>query len=129
LELPQDWSEYDSENEGTYAFFNTKEWSGNLRITPFRFENNGGEKNEAINVIQSELVDKPGAVLMTVKSWDAAFYIEADEENMIYYWVTGFKNSLFLISFTFDNDAKGTLQHKTTLETVTQILNTIEIID
>ena len=35
--LPADWDEYDDEEEDTYAFFNSNSWTGNLRISPFRW--------------------------------------------------------------------------------------------
>ena len=38
VKLPENWAEYD-DAENTYAFFNTEKWSGNLRITHFRWQN------------------------------------------------------------------------------------------
>lgn len=38
LTLPVDWKEYEDGEEDTYAFFNAKSWTGNFRVTPFRWK-------------------------------------------------------------------------------------------
>jgi hypothetical protein len=127
LKLPENWAEYDDE-ENTFAFFNTEKWSGNLRITHRRWENveEGIDKASLYN--QSELTDSPGAILVKLNKWDATFYIkEANEGDIIYFWITGSKNDLFICSFTFDKPFLHTHWHNDELIVVSEIPGSIKI--
>jgi hypothetical protein len=122
--LPENWAEYDDE-EGTYAFFNTDKWSGNFRITPFRWE---GNPNKAIEYISSELKENANAVAIKIGDWDAAFYSKkATDGTLIYFWTTGTQNYVFLCSFSVDMDMIGTDLHEQELAVVENILNNIEL--
>ena len=122
--LPENWSEYE-DDEGTYAFFNTDEWSGNLRITPYRWE---GDSNKAAEYINDELNNNPDAVAIKIGDWNAAFYSrETSDDSLIYFWATGGGNHLFLCSFTVDKNMFGTEKHDKELSIVEEVLNNIII--
>jgi len=122
--LPKNWSEYEDE-EGTYAFFNTDEWSGNLRITPYRWPD---DSDKAPEYIKDELNDNPNAVAIKIGDWDAAFYSkEAKDDCLIYFWAMGIRNHLFLCSFTVDKNMVGTEKHDKELNIVENVLNNIGI--
>jgi len=124
--FPENWSEYDDGDEGTYAFFNTTEWSGNLRITPYRWEEEGEDKG--LQYVQDELKENENAVLIHLGDWEAAFYSgKASEDSIIYYWVIGFKNTLLLCSFTADKDLVGSEKHNKELMIVEEVLSGIKI--
>ncbi|HEY8999725.1 MAG TPA: DUF3805 domain-containing protein [Mucilaginibacter sp.] len=123
--LPENWSEYE-DDEGTYAFFNTSEWSGNLRITPYRWEEGGVDKGP--QYVQDELNENEDAVLTKLGDWEAAFYSgEASEDSIIYYWMIGFESTLLLCSFTADKEFIGSESHNKELVIVEEILSSIRI--
>lgn len=129
LKLPQNWSVYD-DAENTFAFFNTEKWSGNLRITHFRWTNDDPGIDLALQSIQSELKNRPNALKVRLNDRDAAFYDdETDDGSILYYWVTGSKNDLFLCSFTFDKPFLSTDWHNNELIIVSEILASLKIID
>jgi len=132
LRLPENWSEY-NDADNSSSFFNAQEWSGNLRITSFTWDNTGiGEKNDrAEEYIQSELSDNANAILVKVGEWDAAFYSKEtkDKKDVIYYWATGLKNNLFLCSFTIDKSFFNTDRNNSELTVVEEILGSIRILN
>lgn len=80
--LLENWSEYEDDDE-TYAFFNTTEWGGNLRITLLRWESEN--MNKSPQYVQDELNHNENAVLTNLGDWGAAFYSgEASEDSIIY---------------------------------------------
>ncbi|RYY33696.1 MAG: DUF3805 domain-containing protein [Sphingobacteriaceae bacterium] len=102
LQFPEHWVEYEDE-ANTYAFFNHHEWQGNLRITHFYIQADFKSDTDKTNgYIDDELNDNPDAVIITLGEWKAVHYVRYndDENSIIYYWVTGLHNNLFLISFT-----------------------------
>jgi hypothetical protein len=48
-------------------------------------------------------------------------------DSLIYFWVTGVRNYIFLCSFTVDKDMVGTKKHDNELVIVEEILNNISI--
>jgi hypothetical protein len=123
--FPENWSEYE-DDDGTYAFFNSATPSGNFRITPFRWQSGN---NRAHSYIQDELNDNLNAVSIKVGNWDGAFYSKkADEDNLIYFWITGFENTVFLCSFTVEQEAVGTKRHDSELNTVDEIINSLTLV-
>ena len=128
LKLPANWAEYD-DAENVFAFFNTEKWSGNLRITHFRWEGVDADTDKAFLYNQSELKDNPGAISIKLKEWDATFYSkETDDKDIIYYWITGSKNDLFICSFTFDEPFLNTDWHNNELIVVREIIGSLQII-
>jgi hypothetical protein len=122
--LPDNWSEYD-DDEGTYAFFNTDKWSGNLRITPNKWENS---PDIASTIIAGELKNNPKAVATKIGKWDAAFFSQkGSDETLNYFWTTGTQNYIFICSFSVDMEFLGTDAHNKELSVVETILGNIEI--
>jgi len=129
LKLPENWAEYDDEDDN-FAFFNTEKWSGNLRITHFRWKNVVDESDKAALYSGSELAKNPSAIVVKLGLWDATFYSQEtkDGEGIIYFWYTGSKNDLFICSFTFDKSFFGTDWHNNELIVVSEILSSVQII-
>ena len=124
--LPENWAEYE-DDEGTFAFFNAHEWTGNLRLTPIRYSSRKDE-NEAAKYIRKESTKNEGAVITKVGDWDAAFYTKSlDDGNFMYYWVTGTGNIIILCSFTIDKSFLNTKKHEEELLIVEGILNSIQL--
>lgn len=107
LTLPTGWFEYDDSEEDddsmTYAFFNssTEDWSGNLRITPYRWSKSGDPTvDNAARHVQSVLKDTPDAVKIKLGQLVLAFYTEEDsdgeETKAFYYCVGGVLDDLFV---------------------------------
>ncbi len=128
LKLPENWAEYDDE-DNVFAFFNTEKWSGNLRISHLRRQNDEKEVNDASFYTGSEFADKPGVMKVKLGDWDATFYSKGTNEgDIIYFWATGSKNDLFICSFTFDKPFLGTDWHNNELIAVGEILGSIKVI-
>src|SRR5688572_20031613 len=103
LTLPADWDEYDDGEEDTYAFFNSKSWTGNFRITPFRWTHVvDPNEDKAAEFIADELSENTGATKIRFGDFDCAHYkkdVKQDDDSLIvYYWATGKKNNLFICS-------------------------------
>ena len=130
IQLPENWSEYDDddENQNTYAFFNSKQWSGNLRISFIHWKGTSN-KDKANNYIQSELLENENVCIIKINDRNAAFYSkESVDNNLIYFWITGAKNNLFICSFTVDKSHLETDSHTRELGVVEQILHSIEVL-
>ncbi len=130
LTLPDEWEEYDDESEDSFAFFNAVNWTGNLRITPFSWQSSiDPNENKAAQYILDELLENPGAVKITLKNFDCAFYkkslLQDGDDLIIYYWILGDKNELYLCSFTIDRKNEQSNQNVIELETVQSILESI----
>ena len=101
--IPSHWAEYD-DDEGTFAFFNTREWTGNLRITPLTVKNAG--ENTINRYVKDELNSNAGATSKTLGLYPCAYYVklvERDEETLFsHYWITGQADTVFICSFTTD---------------------------
>ncbi len=132
LTLPADWDEYDDGEEDTYAFFNSKSWSGNFRVTPFRWTQvTVPNEDKAANFITDELSENEGAIKMKLGNFDCAHYKkdtqQDDEALVVYYWATGIKNILFICSFSIDKKQELTKQNQAELRIVQNIIKSIKI--
>ena len=87
MKLPDEWEEYEDDNEGTYAFFNTKSWSGNLRITPLRISN--ADNNMVVEFLKSELEKNEGALQINIEKHTIVSFKTYSTQNakefVIYY--------------------------------------------
>ncbi|TMI70670.1 MAG: DUF3805 domain-containing protein [Bacteroidetes bacterium] len=134
LTLPIDWEEYDDDetDERTYAFFNIKEWTGNFRITPFRWTNLvHPTEDKAAKYIAKELRKNHGATKITLGDFDCTYYrkdfLQDGDDLVIYYWITGKRETLFICSFTIDKKHEETEQSKVEMEIVQDIIRSIQI--
>jgi len=123
--LPANWAEYelDEDEKNTNGFFNTGEWSGNLRITPFDFE-----IKEPEQLINNELA-KHNAERINWNNISGIFYEEdAEFEDSLYmrYWYLIAQNRLYLCSFAVDPKDKDTENSGKELETVIKILKSLK---
>lgn len=128
LEIPSNWAEYDDE-DNVSAFFNSEEWTGNLRITAFRWPVDV-EVDKAFEYIASELDENPGAIRIKLGEMEAAFYTkEAANDCIIYYWVTGKGINLFLCSFTIDKSSFNTIRNEEELTVIETMLSSLKILN
>ncbi len=73
--IPTYWAEYDDDDEGTYAFFNTEIWTGNLRITPAILGHDTEAPNDKFkNLIEGEIKDNEGAIKTYIGNYECAHY-------------------------------------------------------
>ncbi|MGY3214700.1 DUF3805 domain-containing protein [Mucilaginibacter sp. HD30] len=112
--LPDDWDEYDDGEEGTFCFFNTAKWNGNLRITPFHWLGTViVDESKAEKYIEDEVRENEGAIRIKIGNFDCAFYkkdlIEDGEKLVIYYWITGKDNDIFICSFTTNKELENSI--------------------
>lgn len=127
LDLPEDWQEYDDGEKDTYSFFNSKAWTGNLRITPFRWENviNPNE-DKALSFVEEEVINN-SAQKIKLNEFDCAHYKKYTSQNnedlIIYYWVAGKNNTVFICSFTTDRDKEAESNNQ--IELVENIIRSI----
>jgi hypothetical protein len=123
LTLPDDWDEYDDgDDKGTFVFFNSKNYSGNLRISPFHWENAKSNENKASEFIDEELNEKKDAMKIKLGKFDCVHY---KKELVIYHWCIGENSDIYICSFTIDKLREQTDQHKTELEIVQDIIKSI----
>lgn len=132
LMLPSDWEEYDDDEEGTYAFFNAKSWSGNFRVTPIRWKNIADpEEDKSAKYIAEEIFENEGATRIKLGKYECAYYkknvVQDAKEHVMHYWTTGKRNILFICSFTIDKEQEQTERHKIELEIVQNIIRSIKI--
>lgn len=133
LMLPLDWEEYDDDetDEGTYAFFDSTEWTGNFRITSFRWTNSGDSGDQAAKYIDEELNDNKGAKKMKFGDFDCVHYkkelLQEGEDLVMYYWLVGRKDNLFVCSFTIEKKQEETEQNKAEINVVQEIIRSIRI--
>jgi hypothetical protein len=131
LTLPEKWEEYDDE-EGTYAFFDTESWTGNFRITPLRWTRpENSNEDQAYKFIVKKTRENEAATKIQLGDFACSFYKEDltnDKENsVIYYWIIGKMNTLFICSFTIDKEQESTKENENALEIVRNIIKSIVI--
>ena len=132
LTIPEYWEEYDDGDEDTYSFFNTMKWSGNFRITSFRWlDIEDPNEDKAAQYISDELTEYNQAIKLKIGNLECAYYkkdFQQENKNLlIYYWTTGTKNDLFLCSFTIDKNQEQTEENKKELQIVLDIIKSIKI--
>jgi hypothetical protein len=132
LTLPENWEEYNDDVEGTSAFFNTKNWTGNLRITPIKWENlEDPNEDKAAKYLAQELKNNENSTRIKIGDFECAHYrkdvLQDGEDLVIYYWITGKKNIVFICSFTIDKKQELTLENEAEIRLVQNIIKSIKI--
>lgn len=121
--LPHNWSEYELLDEkNTNGFFDTSEWTGNLRITPLNIQVDCPSE-----FIKSELTDTDYEEL----TWDkikAFYFSETSDDLYIYYWYLIENLKIYICSFTIDIEIKETDKNHTELVKIEDILKTLKSI-
>ena len=120
--LPENWDEYEDE-KNTNAFFDTTEWTGNLRITPIKTD-----PKKIAELLESEVKDLKGRAekFKTKNGFEGVKYSETDKENFIYYWYLILKDKIFICSFTINLTEKETQKNKMELIKVHEIINSLQ---
>jgi hypothetical protein len=112
--LPENWSEYESDEKNTNAFFDTTNWTGNLRITPLNYYIKNPKEYLEKNKIEKK------AELFDWKNIQGIYFVDNSSNNEINYWFIIENNRLFICSFFI-----GQLNGK---EEIEKELNKVEII-
>ena len=136
LDLPLNWDEYDLQGEeGSYGFFNSQSshWTGNLRVTPLILSPALDDHNRTIEkFIDDELAKHDGAIKIKMGDADCVFYKEEKkfehEPQLLYYWITGKQNFLFVCSFTIDKRRGSTKENRLELAAVEDIIKSIRLV-
>lgn len=123
INLPENWAEYEDE-ENTNAFFDTTNWTGNLRISILN-TNKEITKNHLLNEEANE--NKEVILFKTKNGYDGKKYFEESTEDFIYYWILILENKLAICSFTIDLKNKNTPENKNEFIKVDRIINSIEL--
>lgn len=119
--LPENWDEYEDE-KNTNAFFDTTEWTGNLRITPIKTD-----PKKIAELLESEVKDLKGRAekFKTKNGFEGVKYSETNKENFIYYWYLIVKDKIFICSFTINLTEKETQKNKMELIKVNKIIDSL----
>lgn len=131
MKIPPNWAEYEDE-EGTYAFFDTTNWTGNFRVTPLRMEKPNSQ-DPAKKYIDEEYSENKNLnpIKSTINDFSYVSYTKRpeqnDDNNIIYYWVLGKKDVLFTCSFTINAEKENTADNKVELEKVEKILHSFKL--
>ena len=102
------------------------------RITPFRWTlPTDSNEDQASKYISERIEDNEGAIKIQLGDYPCAFYkedIAGDEDDLvIYYFVLGKMNYLFISSFTIDKKKESTEENDMALKTVQNIIKSIII--
>lgn len=120
--LPEKWAEYE-DDENVNAFFDTENWTGNLRITVIEVN-----KNIDDNYIEEEFKSRPKAKkIITQNSLTGLKYTEESQDGLMYYWQIFHENKLFICSFILNPENDNNL-NKTEIEKVEKIIYSIKAI-
>ena len=117
--LPTNWSEYETDEKGTNAFFNTINWTGNLRITPLNYFI--PKPKDYLSKLQVE----KNALNIKWNNIDGIYYKTKTIDDEMYSWHLIKEHQLFICSFTIGN-LKNENQIQSELLIVEEILKTIE---
>jgi hypothetical protein len=118
--LPEKWAEYE-DNENVNAFFDTENWTGNLRITVVKVA-----KNIDGNYIENEFKSQTKAEKIITQNGITGFkYTEKSQDGLMHYWQLFHKNKLFVCSFLL-NPENETKLNKTEIEKVGKIIDSIK---
>ena len=119
MNLPENWSEYETDEKNTNAFFDNTKWTGNLRITPLDYKVKSSKE-----FLREMLAENNGQNL----NWNnihGIHYVENEKDEIIHYWYLIEKNKFYICSFTIGNLKENTEIEKV-LEKVIGILKSIK---
>lgn len=124
MKIPADWAQYDDE-EGTFAFFDTTHWTGNLRVTPIIADNSDSLKR----YIDHEYNNSPNRI--KVDDFKCVSYVKridrGGDKQTLYFWVFGKSEFIFVCSFTIDTKNEDTSVNKKEIDKVEKIIKSIKI--
>ena len=132
MTLPDDWDEYHDNEDGTHAFFNSSNWTGNFRITTIQWTQVvNSTKESAARFIAEQINCNKGATKVTLGGLDCAHYRkylkQDDYFSVIYFWLTVKKNSLFICSFTIDKSREDTKVNRAELILIQNMIKSIQM--
>lgn len=118
INIPANWSEYETDEKNTNAFFDTTRWTGNLRITPMNYEIKNAKE------FLSEVLDEKNAQKIEWKNVIGISYVENANKEEINYWYLIENNKLYICSFAVGN-LNGKTEKQLELKKVVEILKSI----
>ena len=125
IHLPLNWSEYE-DDENTNAFFDTKEWTGNLRISVLKYYIDNPE--QFLEKRLNELREKNSEKTSFNNGTPCVRYFEKINNDIIYYWYLVIENKLFICSFVIEDEMFNTEKNKLELEKIEKILESIQVL-
>ena len=120
--LPNDWAEYDLEDEkNTNGFFDASGWTGNLRITPLNVQVKSPE-----NFIKNDILENDFTELFW-KEMKCYHFSESSNDLYVYYWYLIESNKIYVCSFTIEYDEnKESFATKTEIKKIEEILKSLQ---
>ncbi|MBN8567979.1 MAG: DUF3805 domain-containing protein [Flavobacteriales bacterium] len=119
--LPNNWSEYELQDENnTNGFFDTTDWTGNLRITPLSVR---------VNNPKDFLKKEIKVETLREINWENIYGMHYSEESgnfFIYYWYLIEKQRIYICSFTINIENKLSSKNINELEKIEKILKTLK---
>lgn len=119
MNLPENWSEYETDEKNTNAFFDTTKWTGNLRITPIDY------KVKNTKEFYRETLAKNNGQDLNWNNIYGIHYFEIEKDQEIHYWYLIEKNKSYICSFTIGN-LKEKYEVEEELKKVIEILKSIK---
>lgn len=129
------WQEYDDGDDSTHAFWHETEtsWTGNFRITTFQWPDTTAiHEDKACEYITTEIAENADAQRIILGKNDCAYYKKESQldglANVVYYWITGKQNHIFICTFAFDKIQEAMLIHERELTSIQNMIASIKII-
>ena len=119
IKLPENWSEYETDENNTNAFFDTIKWTGNLRITLMNYNIENPD-----NFLNKILIEKEGENI-NWKNIRGIYYVETKNNEEMNYWYLIENNKFFICSFLVGN-LKGKKEIENELIKVENTLKTLK---
>ena len=121
INIPENWSEYETDEKNTNAFFNTTQWTGNLRITPMNYEIKNSKD------FLKEILREENGQHIDWNNIRGIYYVRNKINEEINYWYLIENNKLYICSFTVGNLIRKT-EKEIELNKVTEILKSIKTV-
>lgn len=135
FKLADGWAEYDDGDDSTHAFWHesAESWTGNFRITAFRWPNvTDPNVDKAGEYIKTEIAENADAQIIRLGQQDCAHYKKESQQDgdgqVIYYWITGARNDIFICTFSIDKEQEATPINNRELESVQEMISSIKLI-
>jgi hypothetical protein len=119
MNLPENWSEYETDEKNANAFFDTTRWTGNLRISTMDYK----VKNPK-EFLRGTLTENNGKDI----NWNninGVYYSENENDEEIHYWYLIENNKFYVCSFIIGN-LNGKTEIEEELNRVIEILKSIK---
>ena len=120
--LPENWAEYE-DDENLNAFFDTSNWTGNLRVSVIEVDKII-EENYIEDAFKSHSKAKK---FITQNGLNGIEYSLKSEEGLMYYWQLFYNNKIIVCSFVL-NPKNDIMLNEKEVEKVDGIVSSIKVL-